>query len=709
MKPKKLETVILGGGLDEVSPPMVIDPGRAVQIENFDCDLNRGYRVLRGYERFDGQTAPTDGVYYALELDSSPSVSIGPGTTVNGLTSGATARLMRTSTGDDGIYIVELSGSFVVGETINLESKVVQAVQILNGHLANDGATANEVRHEKEQWFKDSLARWGLGQEILTVGSTAATGSVLGVWRHLATTIAFRNKTGGTEAGLWRATASGWEAVNLGHIVFFSSAQNASLAVVGATVNDGAGNSATIQAAIYNTVGKTDKGYFVLSGYTTGFAVSAAMDIGSTAVGTVSVAAAAITLSPNGRYEFRSHNFVGKTGFTTDPDSYNIYGVDGTNPAFEYWPTRNIYVPLYSDHINRSIDKPSYLAVYKNQLFLGYARGIMRNSEPGVPYEFDAASKTEEINIGDTITGMEEGPKSLTIATKNFTYSLTGSVGGSSGDFVLDVASQRVGSVRHTIQQLDSIYYLDYRGIIDLRRTEAFGNFDNPAVSKLILPILKRLFSTIVASTVSRRDNIYRIFASNGEGISMTIQEAEIKAFSVFNLARNVTCACNAEDENGAERVFFGADNGYVYEMERGRSFDGDAKPASLQLPYHFIRTPTVSKKFYRVYFDGSTEGTSTVAVSAAYSLGDIDRKTMSAVQAALVNVVSPDSQWDVALWDVGIWDGRKAVAQKAFDLQGRGDSISLALVSNSASDDIYTLQEAIISYKIGNLERGKR
>jgi hypothetical protein len=55
----------LGGGLDLVTSPMVIPPGKATAGLNYEPHP-RGYQRVDGYERFDGRPKPSEATYYIL-------------------------------------------------------------------------------------------------------------------------------------------------------------------------------------------------------------------------------------------------------------------------------------------------------------------------------------------------------------------------------------------------------------------------------------------------------------------------------------------------------------------------------------------------------------------------------------------------------------------------------------------------------------------
>ena len=79
--------------------------------------------------------------------------------------------------------------------------------------------------------------------------------------------------------------------------------------------------------------------------------------------------------------------------------------------------------------------------------------------------------------------------------------------------------------------------------------------------------------SLAVASSVYRKRNQYRIYASNGTGLIMTLIEGHKGVrlgFSEFEYPDNVACAWDGEDANGTDVVFFGTDDGKV-SLERAQ------------------------------------------------------------------------------------------------------------------------------------------
>jgi len=50
------------GGLNQEAPPLSLSPGELVDVANYECLPNGGYRRIYGYALFDGQSTATQDV-----------------------------------------------------------------------------------------------------------------------------------------------------------------------------------------------------------------------------------------------------------------------------------------------------------------------------------------------------------------------------------------------------------------------------------------------------------------------------------------------------------------------------------------------------------------------------------------------------------------------------------------------------------------------
>ena len=156
VRPSRLESTYFPfeGGVNMVDPSLSLEPGELVAADNFEIDIRGRYRRMDGYERFDGQTLPSQITFYRIPFtvgtardsvfDSAfssafdmqvPSI----GDLVKGETSGAIGSVLNVSlediTGDDAagtfptsdaegyVYFTVVSGTLQDGETMYFLNK----------------------------------------------------------------------------------------------------------------------------------------------------------------------------------------------------------------------------------------------------------------------------------------------------------------------------------------------------------------------------------------------------------------------------------------------------------------------------------------------------------------------------------------------------------------------------------------------------------
>src|SRR4029077_2063266 len=95
--PVQYDEILLGAGMDEVTPALSLSPGRCRRMVNYECSINGGYRRVEGYERYDGQTSPSS-VTFRLVPIAVFSTTPAAGQILTGSTSGTTATIIAVGT-----------------------------------------------------------------------------------------------------------------------------------------------------------------------------------------------------------------------------------------------------------------------------------------------------------------------------------------------------------------------------------------------------------------------------------------------------------------------------------------------------------------------------------------------------------------------------------------------------------------------------------
>lgn len=663
-------------GLDLISPVLSINPGMCLSAMNYEPGIDGGYTRVDGFERFDGRPSPSAAVYYYLSYTLTGSVAVG--NTITGVTSGATGYVMQVGTGY--LTITKLTGVFVSGEVINVAAApqgTLTAAPILGGYRSGyDDAVALNAAADVYR------------ADILKVNGAARP--IRGGHLYKGTNYVFQDNAGGTACDMYKSTAGGWVAVALGRELAFTSG-GTYVTVEGNTITGAtSGATAVITRVVLESgswAGGDAAGRFIFASQTGTFQAEN-LNVGANLnVATIAGNGSAITLSPLGTYKCVNYNFTGST------DTLRMYGVNGVDRGFEFDGT--VFVPIRT---GMAVDKPVNVACYKKQLFFSFY-GSSQNSAVGTPYIWTVSLGASEIGIGDTITGYASNPKALLIFSRNKASQLTGS---STSDFVLDELSETAGAISNTIQVLGATYVLDDQGIREIARSQAFGNFEEGTVSHQIQSVIDSIRTKVVASSVYRARGQYRLYASDGSGLIMTVKNDQVIGFTEFQYPVNVTCAWSGEDSTGKDVVFFGASNGYVYQADKGSSFDGEDIEAYLRLPFNNLNSPRIIKRYRKAILEMSSVGYTSVRFQPEFDYGD------SYFSPHMINTSTSQGAggyWDVSTWGQFFYDAR-TVNSPEFDITGTGLNMALIFYSKSDIDLGHKLQGMQVHYTPRRLSR---
>lgn len=673
--PVETDYIPFVGGLDQVTPPLQRKSGMARLSQNFEVSINGGYRRIAGYERFDGRTSPSDGIYSIINVTISGSFAAG--NTITGVTSAATAVVLAVVTSSSPNYLVvtKVSGTFVSGETLN----VAAAPQGVTSSLAIANGASTGLLHAQY----NNLAADNYRADIAAV---PGSGSILGVVEYNDVRYAFRNAVGGLTAALYKSTTGGWSAVSLGEEISFSNA-NTSVGD-GDTLTQG-GVTATIGRVVVQTgtlASGVNTGRLIISGRGGGnYGAGAATSTGGGNL-TLSAIQTAITLSPSGRYEFIRKNFGGSANTT------RVYGCDGVNRAFEFDGT--VFVPIAT---GMTSDAPAHITEHKKHLFLSFV-GSIQHSGTGTPYMWTLVTGAGELAMGDTVTGFGQAPGSeqgsaLPIFTRNRCSILYGS---SSTDWNLVGYREEVGAFAYTIQDVGYSMFLDDRGITNLQTSMNYGNFQHAAISNLVKSLVNQYRPLAVASCISRDLSQYRLFFTNNYAFYITVVGSKIIGIMPVLFPDTVRCTWSGERLDGSEAIYFGSDDGWVYQMEKGTSFDGDEIEYYLDLAYNFQKRPRVNKCYRDCTLE--VEGSGYASFNFGFSLGygstDIPQPD---VQSVVTNFSA--TFWDAFVWDAFYWDGVTLMPNTVDMNNGEAENVSLAIRGTSDYYQPFTLTGAIVHF----------
>lgn len=690
-RPKPIK---LGGGLDTSTAPMSVPEGCVIGSMNYqERVVDGGYERVHGYERFDGRPWPSDAQITALQGSPAWSASAVVGAIVAGAVSGATAVVCYYSTTMLGL--TKNAGVFSTGEQLLVGGAPVGQVA---GSSSVDPLTVNEIAAGAEGVYRADI------------GQVPGSGPVRGVCAIENEVYAFRDNVAGTAQEVWKATSAGWvavptlstmkftgggsiEPVNVGLVINKTSVSGGLVlgdprAVVRRIMTEGgdwiAGN-ASGTLVIETPTG----GAFATPTATLTLADAAGHDVGSATITANTASIAPITLKPGGRWVFRPYQFA-LLPYARDL----IYGCDrdatGGGNFIEFDGVT--IAPLTAG----GLPGPSTIEVHKNHLFGVFDETTVQFSSIGNPYRWSVLSGAGQMVTGATCTVLKSVAGDQDQAAMLALCPDRSSVlyGESSADFKLTPLATEVGAKRYSCQVLGSPIALDAQGIRNYMPTADFGNF---ATNTLTNHVRKNVVNkTPTASVLDSDGGRYRCFFSDGTWVTGTPRKSRWS----WMLCKYPFVVHFAErwEINGVSRMFATGKDGWVYMLDRGRSFDGSDIEAWFKTGYSNFGTPWQVKTFKRVEVEIRGASAGVLQGQPDYSYGDTAMSVNAPSDATNSPVPPPASPWDLGEWDTGTWDSQYATMMPIRS-GGRGKNVAFTFYSRSARELSHHLTTMIHFY----------
>jgi len=644
-----------GGLITNLSPLQqgVNAPGSARILRNFEPSIEGGYRRIEGYDKYDSNLIPPYGA---------PVVHGGSqtGTTL------VIGNIHTTPEDGDTLTISGVTGTYTI---------------------ASAGVTFDGTNNRATLTLTTSLDSSPANAASVTFTSTTSNYLALGVasWEDQA--IVAKNDD------VFSTTGSGYTHINVPNygtvLVDGGSQTGTSLIVDGLTSAPQAGD------------------VFKIAGVDLVYTV--------TADATVTSGSATLTIDPaldsspadDAALTFLSTSREGavKTRFA----KYNLTGtekvaiVDGTNaPALYDGSTFTVLNSAPTDVIGAT-----HVVEFKKALFFGKGTTLTFTS-PYADDSFSVANGSGTIDVGGVITGLFVFRQQLIIFTERHIQQL---LGNTVADFNLQPITEDIGCIEgDTIQEIGGdIIFLGPDGLRLLSATERIGDFGLAAISK---PIQKNMTNFIAAntsytSTIIREKSQYRLLGynnnikqENAQGIIATQFAEQGGSGTGFAETRGIRAYVADSNYNATtEVVFFANDDGYLYQMESGNSFDGNNIQTTFATPHLPIQDPRVRKTFYKLFLYTDPQGSVNFDVSLK-----LDFDGQDVIQPAPISFANTTGV--VGFYGTGTYGtisyGSKL--QKLFEGQviGSGFAVSFQFSSDN-SDPPFSLDALTVEYGIND------
>lgn len=675
---------VLKGGLDQISPALQLPPSYCTDALNFECATTNGYARIKGYERVDGRPSPSTAIYAVIQFTTFVNAPI-VGQVLTGSPSTATGTVAYVGT--NYAVVTKLSvAQFLTGDTVTRSGPVTIGV------IVNQTVTVDALLTAT---FKGAAADI-LRADITPVGGAAGGGSVLGCFAYNDIYYAFRANAAQTAVNLWKSSAGGWVQVPFPSDVSIDTTIGTGIGgaippAEGAVATGGtSGKTATVRRVVLEigawrsvATAAADAGRIIFTdlagpaNFTSGETIT--FTGGATAIARTTNSTA---MTIGGKFELSKGNFAGSAA------TIRMYGCDGVNRPFEFDGTYLVFINIGTTPFLR----PKHIVYHLNYLVCSVSASLLY-SEVGLPYRFTTGG---EIPTGDMITGLQELPGSqdggsLAVMGPNSTQILY----GRSVPFKLTPFNSGSGSVEYTLQNFSDMLLFNENGISILTTTQQYGNFLLSALTDNIIPFVNQEITKTSNSTLCRAKNQYRVFFSDGFGLYLTMSKGEPLGVMPVLFPDPVYCAFESRLSDRSEIILFGSTSGYLFQMEKGTSFDGKNIDAFIKLGWNNNGSPRVEKTYQHATIE--IRSPTYAQIGFNYELGYGTPELTPSITTLFSADLQTPAFWDSFFWDSFYWDG-KALLPSELDMDGTAENVSVTLASSSNIIDLYTINSVIFS-----------
>ena len=552
-------------------------PGSARKLVNFEPSVKGGYRRINGFSKHVSSSVPVFG---------SP-VAQGSGQTGTALVVGNLHTLpvvgdTFTISGVDGTYTIDNSG-------VSYNSTNKEATLTLTTSLASPPADKADLTFTNKTCNIEGL-------HYFYNSSTGDTN-----------TLAVRDST------LWSSQSTTWaneSAPNYGSVVVNGGTQSGTTLTVAGVTSD------TYVPHVGSTfsIAGVEKVYTVLSAPTItsgGGSLTVYPSLASSPADSAIVTFLSVSATGGSKFRFHDFNF----GSTK-----RVAIVDGANYPSTWSESEGLTVI----DTNADLIGANTVTTFKSHLFFGVGNKVIF-SAPFTFNDYTPANGAGVLTFPSTITGIIEFREKLIVFTTSSIHQL---VGSSQADFALSGISDDLGCVSpDTIAEAGGdILFLGPDGLRFLGATARIGDFNLSLASRGIQDDITTLVTDFDSLTgvVVRGKSQYRLFGySSGSAPAVTsgyigtqFSDQEATGFNWGQTAGIKAYRTVSKYVGSSEIVLFCGEDGYVYKMESGNTFDGTAIAASFYTPFMPINDPRLRKTLYKAtsYYDpeGNVSGTLT-------------------------------------------------------------------------------------------------
>lgn len=563
-----------GGLVTNLSPLQqgVQAPGSARILKNFEPAISGGYKRIEGYTKYSTSFVPAYGAPLVQGSGQSGASFI-------------ISNLFLAPVAGNTFTIAGVTGTYTI-QNVSYNSSSKTATLTLTSSLASSPADKAAVTFTTHTGLINGLAVWE------------------------SSIVACRNNN------IYSSTGTTWSLINtpsFGTVLVNGAGQT--------------GSSLTIDGlSSIPRIGDT----FKINGVEKVYTVTADATVVSTGATLAITPALASSPADNAAITWLSLNVT-----STEKARFAKYRISNTNKLAIVDSTN--YPLIWDGSTTTRLDSTTdllgaqFAIFHKNHLFFIKDDKLIFTS-PFTDSDFNPANGSGVISVGAIITGVIVFRDILIIFTERTINQLTGNT---LSDFQLQPITRNVGCVtKDTIQEVSGdVMFLGPDGLRLLSATDRTGDFNLGLVSKTIQTEMTDLLRSneSFSSVVIKQKSQYRIL-----GYSPNVSSNSAKGILGTQVSGETTSEIHWAELTGIkayvadslyksqnEVIAFANTDGFVYQMESGKSFNGENIPASFATPYVFINDPRIRKTFYKLFLYTDPEGSVSTDVNLKFDFDD--------------------------------------------------------------------------------------
>ena len=398
---------------------------------------------------------------------------------------------------------------------------------------------------------------------------------------------------------------------------------------------------------------------------------------------------------------------VRHASFNLDGDDRVVF-VDGVNYPAVYNISGNTMTYMSAAN-STDILGVEHVAFFKSTVFFSKGNSLYFTA-PLTVDDFSSANGAGVINVTHDVTGLVVFRDQLIVFTTNTVQRITGNT---AADFNRSPITDRIGCLNgDTIQEVGGdIMYLAPDGIRLLSATDRIGDFGLDIASDVISKDANKFLNSAATFTsLLLRDKAqYRIFAyieSEQKAVAKGLIATKLVAQGASSIGWSSSFGVKVFVADGAysgnsETTCFANEDGYVYVLDTGSSFDGEPIEAIYESPYMPLNDPQVRKTLYKMSLYAEPTGDMTLDLNIKYDFGT----------GTNTGVIQPPTQSISSTGDsVFIFGSSSAVFGTAtfggeldtvYDLNIIGSGKTVAMrIEDVSTNPTFTLDTAVLEYK---------